>query len=172
MTPPAGCVPAGAAALRDFPSTENEAMTTLTQASRQWMSRPHDERFLSLYEMADRMRSLRERSHNEILSIRRVEVQPDSDHRGLVVNGVEPTHHAFSQLCTLASPGASPAGYFRDSGVPAEVIADCLNWNLRLGGKTEAAFLATEPAPAKAGELRAVTAPTTVASGTPISSTC
>src|SRR5579864_617195 len=84
-------------------------MTTLTQASRQWMSRPHDERFLSLYEMADRMRSLRERSHNEILSIKRVEVQPDSDHRGLLVNGVEPTHHAFSQLCTLASPGASPA---------------------------------------------------------------
>jgi Domain of unknown function (DUF932) len=128
-------------------------MTTLTQASRQWMSRPHDERFLSLYEMADRMRSLRERSHNDILSIRRVEVQPDSDHRGLLVNGVEPTHQAFSQLCTLASPGASPSGYFRDSGLPAEVIADCLNYNLRFGGKTEAAFLATDD------ELRAVTGP-------------
>ena len=142
-------------------------MTTLTQASRQWMSRPHDERFLSLYEMADRMRSLRERSHNDVLSIRRVEVQPDNDHRGLLVNGVEPTHHAFSQLCTLASPGASPAGYFRDSGLPAEVIADCLNWNLRFGGKTEAAaFLATDD------ELRAVTGPNYGASGTPTSSTC
>jgi Domain of unknown function (DUF932) len=128
-------------------------MTTLTQASRQWMSRPHDERFLSLYEMADRMQSLRERSHNEILSIKRIEIQPDSDHRGLLVNSVEPTHHAFSQLCTLASPGASPAGYFRDSGLPAEVIADCLNWNLRFGNKTEAAFLATDD------ELRAVTGP-------------
>src|SRR6202030_1089977 len=42
-----------------------------------------------------------------------------------------PTHWSFGQLCSLASPGNSPASYFRDSNMPAPMIADCLNYNLR-----------------------------------------
>jgi hypothetical protein len=38
---------------------------------------------------------------------------------------------SFGQLCSLASPGNSPAGYFRDSRLPAPIIADALNYNLR-----------------------------------------
>src|ERR1700719_4314409 len=41
------------------------------------------------------------------------------------------THWSFGQLCSLASPGNSPASYFRDTNMPAPMIADCLNYNLR-----------------------------------------
>ena len=36
------------------------------------------------------------------------------------------THWSFGQLCSLASPGNPPASYFRDTNMPAPMIADCL----------------------------------------------
>jgi hypothetical protein len=118
-------------------------MTTLMQASRQWASRPADERFLSLHEMAARMRDLQDRSRAVVESTRKVELFPDDTdmtHRGLQFGigrgplagvAMAPTHFSFGQLCSLASPGNSPAGYFRDSKLPAPIIADALNHNLR-----------------------------------------
>jgi hypothetical protein len=65
--------------------------------------------------------------------------QSDPGHRGLFL-GVErgplagqqlaPTHQAFGQICSLAAT-PSPASYFRESRLPAPIIADALNHNLR-----------------------------------------
>jgi hypothetical protein len=41
-----------------------------------------------------------------------------------------PTHQAFGQVCRLAAT-PSPASYFRESRLPAPIIADALNYNLR-----------------------------------------
>ncbi len=111
--------------------------TTLTQASQQWMSRPADERFVSLLDMQAMKHSLRDRSTATVTSSRQLEVYPaESDPRALLVQGPDralsaPTHWSFGQLCSLASPGNSPASYFRDAQMPAPMIADCLNYNPR-----------------------------------------
>src|ERR1700674_889733 len=65
---------------------KGKTMTTLTQASQQWASRPADERFLSLHEMGAKMRDLRDRSRQTVESTRKIELFPDETdpkHRGL-----------------------------------------------------------------------------------------
>ena len=111
--------------------------TTLTQASQQWISRPADQRFLSLVEMQAFKSRIRDNSATKIISSRSLQLQPsgESAHALQIIgpNG-EPaasTHWSFGQLCSLASPGNSPASYFRETRMPAPVIADCLNFNLR-----------------------------------------
>jgi hypothetical protein len=116
-------------------------MTELMQASRQWASRPQDERYASLLDMQSFMHSLKSRSRSIVESTRSIQAISDpSDprHKGLFL-GIDkgslagtqlaPTHYAFGQLCSLASPSNSPAAYFRQSGLPAEIIADALNAN-------------------------------------------
>src|SRR5580704_18193294 len=115
----------------------NELMTTLMQAHRQWMSRAPDERFTSLIDMQAFKRRLRDNSRSHVLSSRKVNLLPvEDDPRALQVLGgafpaAAPTHWSFGQLCSLASPGNSPASYFRETNMPAPMIADCLNYNLR-----------------------------------------
>ena len=105
--------------------------TTLHQASQQWMSRPADERFLSLIDMQAFKRRIRDRSTPQVLSSRDLEVYPtESNPRALLIQGPDkalsaPTHWSFGQLCSLASPGNSPASYFRETNMPAPMIADC-----------------------------------------------
>ncbi len=110
---------------------------TLTQASQQWMSRPHDERFTSLLDLQAFKRNIRDNSESKVISSRKLNVVPqDGEARGLMIEGpngppAAPTNWSFGQLCSLASPGESPANYFRKSQMPAPMIADCLNYNLR-----------------------------------------
>src|SRR3981081_3130896 len=117
-------------------------MTTLMQASRQWASRSADERYASLLDMQSFMTRRRDRSRAAVDSTRALTVLPDQSdplHRGLFL-GIErgplagqllaPTHQAFGQICSLAAT-PSPASYFRESRVPADIIADALNFNLR-----------------------------------------
>ncbi len=117
--------------------------TTLTQASQQWMSRPADERFESLIDMQAFKRHIKDRSRTEVISSRALEVYPaESDRHALLVQGPNgglstPTHWSFGQLCSLASPGNSPASYFRETQMPAPMIADCLNYNLRFNRGVE-----------------------------------
>jgi hypothetical protein len=147
-------------------------MTTLMQAHEQWAKRPADERFVSLHEMQAKMRTLRERSEADVQSTRKIEVLPDETdlrHRNLTIgidNGplaglsMEPTHWSFGQLCSLASPGNSPATYFRDSQLPAPVIADCLNYNLRFTrGVEDIGVLLTTNEDGGVNELRSVNGP-------------
>ena len=123
-------------------------MTTLMQASRQWASRPADERYASLLDMQSTMTRRRERSRATVESTRALTVLPDESdpqHRGLYL-GIErgplagqllaPTHQAFGQICSLAAT-PSPASYFRESRVPADIIADALNYNLRFTREVE-----------------------------------
>ena len=107
-------------------------MTTLMQASHQWMSRPNDQRFVSLTELAAHLQSVRENSKSLTISSRAIEARPvEGDHRALVVVGpngapVAPTHWSFGQLAQRAG---APAGYMRD--LPAELAADCINYGLQ-----------------------------------------
>jgi hypothetical protein len=126
-------------------------MNTIMTASNQWASRPADERFVDLHEMQTKMRSLRNRSATDVVSNRKIELLPVPGTRTGLKLGVdagalaglemEPTHFSFGQLCSLASPGNSPAGYFRDSGLPNEIIADCVNHNLRFARDVESVGL-------------------------------
>ena len=106
-------------------------MTTLMQASHQWMSRPNDQRFTSLIELAAATKAARDTSKAIVISSRSIEARPvEGDHRGLVVVGpngapVAPTHWSFGQLAKMAD---APAGYMRD--LPAELAADCINYGL------------------------------------------
>jgi len=107
-------------------------MTTLTQASRQWASRPADERFLSLTDLRQKVASERDRSISTVVSSRRIEVQPHPADpiKGITIaqdgTMVDPTHWAFGQLATLAG---APASYLRK--LPAPLVADAMNYGLR-----------------------------------------
>ncbi len=57
----------------------------LQQASRQWASRPSDERFTSLYDMQRHFSGLKENSKELVLSSRRLMAVPKDDNKGLVV---------------------------------------------------------------------------------------
>lgn len=112
---------------------------TLTQASRQWASRPDDERFLDLPSLYDRVAGQRQRSAGKVLSNRQITVAPaDNDPvKGIQIVGPEgrsavPTHWSFGQLAQLAG---APAGYLRT--LPAPIAADALNYGLRFNRDVE-----------------------------------
>jgi hypothetical protein len=145
---------------------EQHMTTTLHQASQQWMSRPADERFTSLIEMQAFKRRIRERSESNLISSRKLHLQPtgDSPHALTVLDESgypsAPTHWSFGQLCSLASPGNSPASYFREARLPAPIIADCLNYNLRFTrGVEDIGLLATRADSGDFNELRSVNGP-------------
>jgi hypothetical protein len=135
--------------------------STLMQASRQWASRPSDERFTSLTDMHAVCVKSREASVERVLSTRGITampVQDDAEGRGLVVVGpngapVAPTNWAFGQLARIARV---PSDYVRT--IPAPLAADCLNYGLKFGQdmKDVGVLLHKNGGPA---ELRAVTGP-------------
>src|ERR1700761_8077803 len=136
------------------------------QAHRQWMSRAPDERFTSLVDMQAFKRRVRDNSRSHVLSSRKVNLLPvEDDPCALQVLGgafpaAAPTHWSFGQLCSLASPGNSPASYFRETNMPAPVIADCLNYNLRFTrGVEDIGVLLTTNEDGGVNELRSVNGP-------------
>jgi len=138
----------------------------LTQASRQWASRPEDERFTSLTQLLEHCLLAKRNSAAKVLSTRALEVQPlIGNERGLAVVGpngtpVVPTHWAFSQLAQRAG---APAGYLRD--LPSPIVADCLNWGLRSREVDEIGVLLrrvevdVESQPQQQVQIHAVTGP-------------
>jgi hypothetical protein len=105
----------------------------LFQASHQWRSRPDDERFTLLIDMADHFERIRAESRQMVSTTRRIEARPaGEDNAGmeLVVDKIDepvnPTHHAFGQLAQLAK---APAYYLRT--LPSPIAADCFNYGLR-----------------------------------------
>lgn len=107
-------------------------MTTLTKASHEWMSRPSDQRFLSLIELDAFCKNSHANSIGKVVPNRALECQPvEGDSKALCVVGpngspVTPTHWAFGQLAQRAG---APAAYLRD--LPAPLAADCINYGLR-----------------------------------------
>lgn len=108
-------------------------MTTLTAASRQWASRPDDQRFTSLDELVAFTGRQRDLSRGVVVPSRQLTVAPledDESRKSLVVLGPDgqpaaPTHWAFSQLASVVG---APAGYMRT--LPADIAADALNFGL------------------------------------------
>lgn len=109
-------------------------MTTLMQCSHQWMKRPSDERFTSLPDLYNAVKTQRENSIQGVVSSRKIEVQPHpaDERRGITIAGdhgfADPTHFSFGQLASLAG---APAGYLRS--LPAPIAADAMNYGLRFG---------------------------------------
>ena len=138
-------------------------MSTLMDASRQWSTRPADERFTSLPELGKHFADLRDNSRGAVVSSRRIYVAParDNDAKGLTVSGPSgacytPTHHAFGQLASLAG---APAGYLRT--LPAPIAADAINYGLQFSRDIEdVGLLLQRPDSAGGvGTLRAATGP-------------
>lgn len=106
-------------------------MSTLMQASNNWMTRPADERFTSLDELLAFSKAQRARSRSLALSSRRLEARPvEGDDNGLVVVGPDggttlPSHWAFGQLAARIK---APAGYLRS--LSPDIAADAINYGL------------------------------------------
>lgn len=115
-------------------------MSILTQASRQWATRPHDERFLSLTDMEEHFALQRHNSEGAVAATRDLEFLPTVDNKGLLVGfrdrEYNPTHFSFGQLCSLAD---SPAGFLRK--LPSPYVADILNYQMKYGRDVEDAGL-------------------------------
>ena len=103
-------------------------MAELIQASKQWASRPADERFTSLDSMLAHFGQIKRNSTQRVVDTRSIGFEPTSNDTdaGLKMvrgpNAVDMTHFSFGQVATLAG---APAGYLR--GLPAPLAADCLN---------------------------------------------
>lgn len=134
-------------------------MSTLMEASRQWATRPSDQRFTSLTDMLTDAATIRQNSHAKVLSSRAISCEPvDGDHEGLVCVGpnggaVDLTHWSFGQLAGLAD---SPAGYLRK--LPSPLAADCINYGLHVSREAQdvGILLYKNGGPA---QLRAATGP-------------
>jgi hypothetical protein len=105
--------------------------TNLTQASRQWSSRPDDERFLSLEAMRNHFETIRSESQEKVIPSRRLHALPTPDNEGMHIVDPDgrpyaPTHWSFGQVAQLAE---APAGYMRT--MPSPIAADCINYGLQ-----------------------------------------
>lgn len=104
----------------------------LMHASRQWATRPQDERFTSLPELLTKVSHVREHSISGAVSTRRIEFLPDQNDemKGLQVavagQLANLNHWSFGQAAALAK---GPAGYLRT--LPAPIAADALNYGMR-----------------------------------------
>lgn len=108
-------------------------MTTLMQASRQWSSRPADERFVSLLEMGAKFGWQREHSRSAVVSTRGITLAPSAadNTRGLQAigpqgNPAELTHWSFGQLSQLAGMHVPTM-----RKLPAPIAADAVNYGLK-----------------------------------------
>lgn len=92
------------------------------RVSSEWFSRPDDERYLSLSELHDAVKSRADRAHARTVetSAVRVEASRDNAQRlALIVPGqsrpIAPTHWSFGQLCSLVG---APSTYMRQLPAP------------------------------------------------------
>src|SRR5258705_11487388 len=128
------------------------------RVSSEWFSRPDDERYLSLTDLYDKVRSRAERATARTVESRAVKVKasPDNTERlALLVPGrdepVAPTHWSFGQLCGLVG---APSSYMRQLPAPLAGI------NLQHGLLSHRAeLLKTLETDDGRIELRAVTGP-------------
>jgi hypothetical protein len=135
-------------------------MSNLMQASHEWSSRPEDQRFTSLIELAEHCERVRTLSSAKVVSTRGIEARPvEGDSKALVVVGpnggaLAPTNWAFGQLATRAG---APAGYLRD--LPAPLAADCINYGLARKDVEDTGVLLRKDPASGAAVLAAVTGP-------------
>lgn len=128
------------------------------RVSSEWFSRPDDERFLSLNDLARSVRGRSERSRTRVVESALVHVEAnrnDPERLALILPGadapVTPTHWSFGQL---ASQVGAPAAYLRQ--LPAPLAAINLQYGLTSNRTEQIKTLETENGRV---ELRAVTGP-------------
>lgn len=128
------------------------------RVSSEWFSRPDDERFLSLDDLARSVRDRAERSRTRVVETAAIHVEAsrsDPERLALVLPGadapVAPTHWSFGQL---ASQVGAPAAYLRQ--LPAALAAINLQYGLAAHRAEQIKTL--EVADGRV-ELRAVTGP-------------
>lgn len=136
-------------------------MTTIMTASTQWATRPADERFTNLTDLLAHVIERRARSVPRVVSNRHIQVRPveeDAKRKSLAVtvNGQVsvPTHWAFNQLAGLVN---APAGYLR--GLPADIVADCLNYGYQKRGVEEVGTMLVCDPTGGVSELACATGP-------------
>ncbi|WP_280171383.1 DUF932 domain-containing protein [Agrobacterium pusense] len=96
------------------------------RVSSEWFSRPDDERFLSLTDLYDTVRSRAERAHARTIESAAIRVEATRDNAErleLLVPGqrqpIAPTHWSYGQLCNLVG---APATYMRQLPAPLAAI--------------------------------------------------
>ena len=132
--------------------------TNISRVSSEWFSRPQDERFLSLSELYDSVRTRADRATTRIVESRNVRVEARSDEPerlSLIMPGddapVAPTNWSFGQLCSLVG---APAAYLRQ--LPAALAGINLQHGLISHSGEHVKLLQTSDG---RSELRAVTGP-------------
>jgi len=128
------------------------------RVSSEWFSRPGDERFLSLGDLARTVRNRAERSKTRIVETNLIHVEAsrtDGERLSLILPGAEapvaPTHWSFGQL---SSQVGAPAAYLR------QLSATLAGINLQYGlTSTRAEQIKTLETDDGRVELRAVTGP-------------
>ena len=128
------------------------------RVSSEWFSRPDDERFLSLNELASSVRGRSERSRTRVVESALIHVEAnrnDPERLALILPGTDapvmPTHWSFGQL---ASQVGAPAAYLRQH--PAALAGINLQYNLISHRAEQIKTLETNDGRV---ELRAVTDP-------------
>ncbi|PKP92945.1 MAG: DUF932 domain-containing protein [Alphaproteobacteria bacterium HGW-Alphaproteobacteria-16] len=128
------------------------------RVSSEWFSRPDDERFLSLNDLARSVRGRSERSRTRVVESALIHVEAsrnDPERLTLMLPGadmpVTPTHWSFGQL---ASQVGAPAAYLRQ--LPAPLAAINLQYGLTSRRAEQIKTLETDNGRL---ELRAVTGP-------------
>ncbi|AOF96716.1 DUF932 domain-containing protein [Sphingobium sp. RAC03] len=129
-----------------------------SRVSSEWFSRPDDERFLSLGDLYDKVRTRADNATARIVESRavRVEARTDDPERLMLhVPGrsdpVLPTHWSFGQMCSLVG---APASYLR--GLPAPLAGINMQHGLLAHRGEQVKLLETQNGRT---ELRAVTGP-------------
>jgi hypothetical protein len=134
----------------------------LVQASKQWASRPNDERFLSLDAMLDHFKTQKLNSRSMVKANRELNFAPvegDTAKKELVIQTdkgeATPTNWSFGQLATLAN---APSGYLRT--LPTPIVADLMNYGLKVHRDVESVgVLLTRNDNSNVATLRAATGP-------------
>lgn len=97
------------------------------RVSSQWFSRPADQRFLSLSDLADHVEARSFHAKTSLLDLDDLMVTVNDDNIALMLEDKEvtPNHWSFGQLCSLAG---APAGYLRQ--LPAKIAGINLQYGL------------------------------------------
>ena len=133
----------------------------IERVSSEWFSRPDDQRFLSLDELARSVRQRSDRSRTRVVDTASIQVEAsrnDPERLVLMIPGsdapVTPTHWSFGQL---AAQVAAPAAYLRQ--LPAPLAAINLQYGLSSSRSEHIKTLETGSDTGGRTELRAVTGP-------------
>ncbi|RCS23833.1 DUF932 domain-containing protein [Phyllobacterium salinisoli] len=128
------------------------------RVSSEWFSRPADERYLSLSELARSVRGRADRSRTRVVGSALIHVEAnrnDPERLALILPGTDtaiaPTHWSFGQLAGLVG---APAAYLRQ--LPAALAAINLQYGLTSNRAGQIKTLETDDGRM---ELRAVTGP-------------